>query len=55
MDILIVLIILLLVFGGTGFYTSRDGYQGPEVGGLLWILVVVVFIVLVIHLVSGAL
>jgi hypothetical protein len=50
MSLLILLIILLLVFGGGGIWTSRPGYGGPDVGGLLWVLAVVVIIVLVVQL-----
>jgi hypothetical protein len=50
MEILILLIILLLVFGGSGFYTTRSGYE--PVGGLLYVLCVGVAIIVVLRLLS---
>ena len=44
-----VLIILLFVFGGGGFYTGRRG-TGGGVGNILYVLAVIVLIVIVLRL-----
>lgn len=50
MDLLVILLILLLIFGvGGGVYTSRPGWSGPDIGGFLWVLVVVAVIVLIVR------
>lgn len=50
MELLIILLILLLVFGGGGYWTSRPGWTGPDVSGLLWVLVLVVIIIMAVQL-----
>jgi hypothetical protein len=53
--ILILLIVLILLFASGGVYTGREGYAGPNVGGLLWVLCVVAIIVLFVQLLAGSL
>lgn len=54
MDLLIIILVLLLLCGvGGGYWTGRPGWTGPDVSGLLWIVVVVVVIVLVVRLVGA--
>jgi hypothetical protein len=52
MDVLLLVIILLLVFGIPGgyWYTGRPGYAGPDRFSLVSIVVAVVVIVLVVRL-----
>jgi hypothetical protein len=53
--LLIVLVVLILMFGGGGYYTGRADYAGPNVGGLLWVVFVVLCIVLLVQLLTGSL
>jgi hypothetical protein len=50
LELLVILLILFLVFGGGGYYTGRPAWTGPDVSGLLWVLCVVVVIVFVVRL-----
>jgi hypothetical protein len=54
MDILLVILIVLILTGGTGvFYTSRPAYTGPPVSGVLGILVLIVVVILVVRLLGA--
>ncbi len=51
MELLILLIVLMVLFGGGGLTYSRWGTGGPAWGGtILWILFVVVIVALVLNL-----
>jgi hypothetical protein len=50
MDILLIVLVLLLLFGAFGgVYTSRPAWSGPDVSGILWLLVAVALLVLVLR------
>jgi hypothetical protein len=53
--LLIVLVVLILMFGAGGVYTGRPGYAGPNVGGLLWVLMAVCVALIVFQLIAGSL
>lgn len=53
MDLLIILLVLLLLFGGGYGWTARPSYAGPEIGGLLGLLFVVVLIVMFLRLLGA--
>jgi hypothetical protein len=54
MDILLIVLVLLLVFGGVGgYWTARPGWSGPNVSGLLYVICVVAVVVLVIRLIGA--
>jgi len=50
--LLLILIILVLVFAGGGFYTGRSGYSGAGagMGNILYIVGAIVLVVIVLRL-----
>lgn len=44
------LIILILLFGGAGLHSQRTGWGGESLPSILYLLVVVVVIVLVLNI-----
>jgi hypothetical protein len=54
-SLLVLLIILLRLFGGGGFYIGRPGYVGPGAGygSVLWVLVVVVVVFILLNTLGG--
>lgn len=54
MDIVLIVLVCLLLFGGLGGgWGYSHHYIGPDVGGLLWLVVMVVLVVWLIRYVTG--
>jgi hypothetical protein len=52
MEILIILLVLLILFGSGGYYVGRPGYAGAGagLGNILYVLAVIALIVIVLRL-----
>ena len=53
-DLLLIVLVVILLLGGGGsyYYTSRPGYEGPAFGGVAWVLLLVLVVIVVVRLVG---